>query len=131
MIIVDDVAKYLNNNCYTYDKVLLRGQLEAIKIYCEARDYLALDIHIDVENKTQRFLIRLYYSELFKRKVSQKFLKNTVSRLVHRMLEFPNTYVIVNSLGTEGVIIELNDACSIWLPSGDWQLLPPIKESES
>lgn len=130
MLTADDVAKYLNGNCYAYDKVLLEGQVEAVKIYCEARDYLTLDIHIDVENKTQRFLIRLYYSELFKRKVSQEFLKNTVSRLVHRMLEFPNTYVIVNSLGTEGVIIELNDACSIWLPSGDWQLLPPIKESE-
>lgn len=129
MLTVDDVAKYLNNNCYTYDKVLLRGQLEAIKIYCEARDYLTLDMHMDVENKTQRFLIRLYYSELFKRKVSQEFLKNTVSRLVHRMLEFPNTHVIVNSLGTDGVIIELNDDCSIWLPSGDWQLLPPVKEA--
>ena len=130
MLTVDDVAKYLNNKCYAYDKVLLKGQVEAIKIYCEARDCLTLDIHIDVENKTQRFLIRLYYSELFKRKVSQEFLKNTVSRLVRRMLEFPNTYVIVNSLGTEGVIIELNEACSIWLPSRDWQLLPPIKESE-
>ena len=129
MLTADDVSKYLNNNCHEYDKVLLKGQVEAVKIYCEARDYLVLDIHIDVENKTQRFLIRLYYSELFKRKISQEFLKNTVSRLVHRMLEFPNTYVIVNSLGTDGVIIELNDDCSIWLPSGDWQLLPPVKEA--
>lgn len=128
MLTVDDAAKYLHSNCYAYDKVLLEGQVEAVKIYCDARDYLTLDIHIDVENKTQRFLIRLYYSELFKRKVSQEFLKNTVSRLVHRMLEFPNTHVIVNSLGTDGVIIELTDDCSIWLPSGDWQLLPPVKE---
>lgn len=129
MLTADDVSKYLNNNCYTYDEVLLKGQVEAVKIYCEARDHLTLDIHIDVENKTQRFLIRLYYSELFKRKISQEVLKNTVSRLVHRMLEFPNTYVIVNSLGTDGVIVELNADCSIWLPSGDWQLLPPVKEA--
>ena len=43
MLTVDDVSKYLNNNCHEYDKVLLKGQVEAVKIYCEARDYLALD----------------------------------------------------------------------------------------
>lgn len=128
MLTVDDVSKYLNNNCYTYDEVLLKGQVEAVKIYCEARDFLALDIHMDVDNKTQRFLIRMYYSELFKRKVSHEFLKNTVSKLVHKMLEYPNTFVIINSLGTDGVIVELDGGYSIWLPSGDWQLLPPIKE---
>lgn len=130
MLTVDDVTKHLNSNCYAYDKVLLEGQLESVRIGCEARNYIVLDIYIDVEQKTQRLLVRLYYSELFKRKFSQKDIKDTISRLMCRLLEYPNSYIAVSSLGTDGVIIKVGDEVSIWLPSGDWQLLPPIKESE-
>lgn len=129
MLTADDVLWRLERNAYECDAIILDGQLETVKISCESRDYILLDISIDVKQKTQRLLVRLYYSELFKRKLSQKDIKDTVSNLVCRLLEFPNTYVIVNSLGTDGVIIKLNDDCSIWLPSGDWQLLPPVKEA--
>lgn len=129
MLTADDVLWRLERNAYECDAIILDGQLETAKISCESRDYILLDISIDVKQKTQRLLVRLYYSELFKRKLSQKDIKDTVSNLVCRLLEYPNSYITVSSIGTDGVIITDGDNSSIWLPSGDWQLLPPMKEA--
>lgn len=130
MLTADDVLWRLERNAYECDAIILDGQLETVKISCESRDYILLDISIDVKQKTQRLLVRLYYSELFKRKLSQKDIKDTVSKLVCRLLEYPNSYITVSSIDTDGVVITNGNNSSIWLPSGDWQLLPPIKESE-
>ncbi len=130
MLTADDVLWRLERNAYEWDAVIPDGQLETVKISCESRDYILLDISIDVKQKTQRLLVRLYYSELFKRKLSQKDIKDTVSNLVCRLLEYPNSYITVSSIDTDGVVITTGNNSNIWLPSGDWQLLPPIKESE-
>ena len=129
MLTADEVLGGLERNAYECDAVILDGQLETVKISCESRDYILLDIFIDVNQKTQRLLVRLYYSELFKRKLSQKDIKDTVSNLVCRLLEYPNSYITVSSIGTDGVVIKDGDNSHIWLPSGDWQLLPPVKEA--
>lgn len=130
MLTADEVLGVLERNAHECDAIILEGQLETVKISCESRDYILLDISIDVNQKTQRLLIRLYYSELFKRKLSQKDIKDTVSNLVCRLLEYPNSYITVSSIGTDGVVIKDGNNSYIWLPSGDWQLLPPIKENE-
>lgn len=129
MLTADDVLWRLERNAYECDAIILDGQLETVKISCESRDYILLDISIDVKQKTQRLLVRLYYSELFKRKLSQKDIKDTVSKLVCRLLEYPNSYITVSSIDTDGVVITNGNNSSIWLPSGDWQLLPPMKEA--
>lgn len=129
MLTADDVLWRLERNAYECDAIILDGQLETVKISCESRDYILLDISIDVKQKTQRLLVRLYYSELFKRKLSQKDIKDTVSKLVCRLLEYPNSYITVSSIDTDGVVIKDGNNSSIWLPSGDWQLLPPVKEA--
>lgn len=129
MLTADDVLWRLERNAYECDAIILDGQLETVKISCESRDYILLDISIDVKQKTQRLLVRLYYSELFKRKLSQKDIKDTVSNLVCRLLEYPNSYITVSSIDTDGVVIKDGNNSSIWLPSGDWQLLPPMKEA--
>lgn len=130
MLTADDVLWRLERNAYECDAIIPDGHLETVKISCESRDYILLDISIDVKQKTQRLLVRLYYSELFKRKLSQKDIKDTVSNLVCRLLEYPNSYITVSSIDTDGVVITDGNNSNIWLPSGDWQLLPPIKESE-
>lgn len=129
MLTADDVLWRLERNAYECDAIILDGQLETVKISCESRDYILLDISIDVKQKTQRLLVRLYYSELFKRNLSQKDIKDTVSKLVCRLLEYPNSYITVSSIDTDGVVITDGNNSNIWLPSGDWQLLPPVKEA--
>lgn len=129
MLTADDVLWRLERNAYECDAIILDGQLETVKISCESRDYILLDISIDVKQKTQRLLVRLYYSELFKRKLSQKDIKDTVSNLVCRLLEYPNSYITVSSIDTDEVVITAGNNSNIWLPSGDWQLLPPVKEA--
>lgn len=128
MLTADEVLERLERNTYECDSIIPEGQLESVRIGCEARDYIVLDIYIDVEQRTQRLLVRLYYSELFKRKLSQKDIKDTVSRLMCRLLEYPNSYIAVSSIGTDGVLVKDGNNSYIWLPSGDWQLLPPVKE---
>lgn len=129
MLTADEFLGWSERKVYECGATILDGQLEIVKISCESRDYILLDISIDVNQKIQRLLVRLYYSELFKRKLSQKDIKDTVSNLVCRLLEYPNSYITVSSIGTDGVVIEDGDNSHIWLPSGDWQLLPPVKES--
>lgn len=129
MLTADDVLWRLERNAYECDAIILDSQLETVKISCESRDYILLDISIDVKQETQRLLVRLYYSELFKRKLSQKDIKDTVSNLVCRLLEYPNSYITVSSIDTDGVVITDGNNSNIWLPSGDWQLLPPMKEA--
>lgn len=129
MLTADEFLGWSERKVYECGAPILDGQLETIKISCESRDYILLDISIDVNQKTQRLLVRLYYSELFKRKLSQKDIKDTVSNLVCRLLEYPNSYITVSSIGTDGVVITDGDNSYIWLPSGDWQLLSPVKEA--
>lgn len=129
MLTADDFLGWSERKLYECGATILEGQLESVKISCEPRDYILLDISIDVNQKIQRLLARLYYSELFKRKLSQKDIKDTVSNLVCRLLEYPNSYITVSSIGTDGVVITDGDNSRIWLPSGDWQLLPPVKEA--
>lgn len=129
MLTADDFWGWSERKLYECGATILEGQLESVKISCESRDYILLDISIDVNQKIQRLLARLYYSELFKRKLSQKDIKDTVSNLVCRLLEYPNSYITVSSIGTDGVVITDGDNSRIWLPSGDWQLLPPVKEA--
>lgn len=129
MLTADEFLGWSERKVYECSATILEGQLETVKISCESRDYILLDISIDVNQKTQRLLVRLYYSELFKRKLSQKDIKDTVSNLVCRLLEHPNSYITVSSIGTDGVVITDGDNSRIWLPSGDWQLLPPVKEA--
>lgn len=129
MLTADEFLGWSERKVYECSATILKGQLETVKISCESRDYILLDISIDVNQKTQRLLVRLYYSELFKRKLSQKDIKDTVSNLVCRLLEHPNSYITVSSIGTDGVVITDGDNSRIWLPSGDWQLLPPVKEA--
>lgn len=130
MLTADDFLGWPERKVCECGATILEGQLETVKISCESRDYILLDISIDVNQKIQRLLVRLYYSELFKRKLSQKDIKDTVSNLVCRLLEYPNSYITVSSIDTDGVVITAGNNSNIWLPSGDWQLLPPIKESE-
>lgn len=129
MLTADEFLGWSERKVYECGATILEGQLETVKISCESRDYILLDISIDVNQKIQRLLIRLYYSELFKRKLSQKDIKDTVSNLVCRLLEHPNSYITVSSIDTDGVVITDGDNSHIWLPSGDWQLLPPVKEA--
>ena len=129
MLTADEFLGWSERNVCECGATILEGQLETVKIGCESRDYILLDISIDVNQKIQRLLVRLYYSELFKRKLSQKDIKDTVSNLVCRLLEYPNSYITVSSIGTDGVVITEVDNSHIWLPSGDWQLLPPVKEA--
>lgn len=129
MLTADEFLGWSERKVYECSATILEGQLETVKISCESRNYILLDISIDVNQKTQRLLVRLYYSELFKRKLSQKDIKDTVSNLVCRLLEHPNSYITVSSIGTDGVVITDGDNSRIWLPSGDWQLLPPVKEA--
>lgn len=129
MLTADDFLGWSERKVCECGATILEGQLETVKISCESRDYILLDISIDVNQKIQRLLVRLYYSELFKRKLSQKDIKDTVSNLVCRLLEYPNSYITVSSIGTDCVVIEDGDNSHIWLPSGDWQLLPPVKEA--
>lgn len=129
MLTADEFLGWSERKVYECGATILEGQLETVKISCESRDYILLDISIDVNQKTQRLLVRLYYSELFKRKLSQKDIKDTVSNLVCRLLEHPNSYITVSSIGTDGVVITDGDNSRIWLPSGDWQMLPPVKEA--
>ena len=129
MLTVDEFLGWSERKVYECGATILEGQLETVKISCESREYILLDISIDVNQKTQRLLVRLYYSELFKRKLSQKDIKDTMSNLVCRLLEYPKSYITVSSIVTDGVVIEGRDNSHIWLPSGDWQLLPPVKEA--
>ena len=128
MLTADEFLERSERNTHECDAIILEGQLETVKISCESRDYILLDISIDVDQRIQRLLIRLYYSELFKRKLSQEDIKDTVSRLMCRLLEYPNSYIAVSSIGTDGVLVKDGNNSYIWLPSGDWQLLPPVKE---
>lgn len=129
MLTADEFLGWSERKVYECGATILDGQLETVKISCESRDYILLDISMDVNQKIQRLLVRLYYSELFKRKLSQKDIKDTVSNLVCRLLEYPKSYITVSSIGTDGVVITEVDNSYIWLPSGDWQLLPPVKEA--
>ena len=129
MLTADEFLGWSERNVHECGATILEGQLETVKISCESRDYILLDISIDVNQKIQRLLVRLYYSELFKRKLSQKDIKDIVSNLVCRLLEHPNSYITVSSIGTDGVVIDDGDNSHIWLPSGDWQLLPPVKKA--
>lgn len=129
MLTIDEISKKMNRDTCECTKIIPNGHLETIKISCESRNYILLDISIDVDQKKQRLLTRLYYSELFKRKLSQQDIKDTLSKLVCMLLEYPNSYIDVSSIGTDGVIIKVGDDSSIWLPTGDWQLLPAIKEN--
>lgn len=129
MLTADEFLGWSERKVHECGATILEGQLETAKISCESRDYILLDISIDVNQKTQRLLVRLYYSELFKRKLSQKDIKDIVSNLVCRLLEHPNSYITVSSIGTDGVVITDVDNSRIWLPSGDWQLLPPVNEA--
>ena len=129
MLTADEFLGWSERKVHECGATILEGQLETAKISCESRDYILLDISIDVNQKIQRLLVRLYYSELFKRKLSQKDIKDIVSNLVCRLLEHPNSYIAVSSISTDGVVIKDGDNSHIWLPSGDWQLLPPVKEA--
>ena len=127
MLTADEISKNLNRDICECTETIPNGHLEAVKISCESRDYILLDIYIDVDQKIQRLLVRLYYSELFKRKLSQQDIKDTLSKLVCRLLEYPNSYITVSSIGTDGLIIQVDSNSFIWLPTGDWQMLPPVK----